>query len=311
MALVRGFRTGWTGACHAAADGGRIVRPHALVRGAGEPQKQPGYRDLLRGRQGARQFLRAEPLLRAVRRSVPGRLARLHHARRAPRAAHRRRADLDRGCPFPQPLGHRHPLAGARGREDRAAARRIAGRRIDHHPAARQEPLSARHGAQPKQSGPHVEARARQVQGVDHGPEAGVQLHEGGDRRHVSEHGGVRIERLRHQVGRPHLLQQEPRGAQRAGGRHAGGCGERPDPLFARPQSEECAGPPQSGDLAHGRVGSPDPGAARLAVRPTHHAQLQARIAQRRAGDLFPRDAAAGNECRAARPPAVLQRVGL
>lgn len=40
------------------------------------------------------------------------------------------------------------PRAGPCGREDRAVAEHLAGR-FDHHAAAGQEPLSARHGAQP------------------------------------------------------------------------------------------------------------------------------------------------------------------
>ena len=56
--------------------------------------------------------------------------------------------DLDRGCAFPQPLGYRHPVAGARGGQDRDAATLVAGWWLDHHAAVGQEPLSARYGAQ-------------------------------------------------------------------------------------------------------------------------------------------------------------------
>ena len=56
----------------------------------------------------------------------------------------------DRGPPLLQPLRRRSDRARARGRRQRAASRRVAGR-LDHHPAARQEPVpharSARSGA--------------------------------------------------------------------------------------------------------------------------------------------------------------------
>ncbi len=64
-------------------------------------------------------------------------------------AADRRGADRNRRRPFPHPFGDRHPLAGTCGSENRAVAEYVAGRRFDHHAAVGQEPLPARHGAQP------------------------------------------------------------------------------------------------------------------------------------------------------------------
>ena len=228
----------------AAAHGLRGLRPHALVRGVGEPPQQPRHGDLLRGRQGAGYVLRAEPLLRAVCRPLSVGLDAPHPARRPRRAADRRGARRHGGRALPQPFGHRHPVAGPCGGEDRAAAEHLAGRRLDHHAAAGQESLSARYGPQPQPRGPHGEARDVEVQGVDHGPEARIQLHEGGDRRDVPQYGRIRLECLRHQGRGPHLLQQGARRAERAGGRRTRGRGQCADALLARAQSRQRAGAP-------------------------------------------------------------------
>ena len=78
-----GLRTLCVAVGHVAADGPGAVRAHAFVRGAGEPAQQPGHRNLLRGRQGDRFLLRAEPFLCAVRRPFSGRFGIPHPARRA------------------------------------------------------------------------------------------------------------------------------------------------------------------------------------------------------------------------------------
>ncbi len=172
MDLGRGLRPLRAARVHAAAHGFRSLRTVAVVRGAGESAQQPRHGDLCRGRQGARLVLRAEPFLRAVRRPLFVRFDAAHPARRPRGAADRRGAHRHGGCPLPQPFGHRHPLAGSRGGEDRAAAEHLAGRRLDHHAAARQESLPARHGPQPGPDRAQDEARDRQAQGVDHGPQA-------------------------------------------------------------------------------------------------------------------------------------------
>ena len=258
MDLGRGLRALRTGGCAAAAHGPRHVRAHALVRGVGKPPQQPRHGDLFRGRQGPRHIFRPEPLLRAVCRPLPGRFDAPHPARRSRGAADRRGAHRHRGRALPQPFGHRHPLAGACGREDRAVAEHLAGRRLDHHAAAGQEPLPARHG-QPGTPGTDGQARHGEAQRVDHGPQTRIQLHEGGDRRHVPQYGGVRLKCLRHQVGGPYVLQQGAPRTQRTGGRGAGRRGERPDALLARAESGQRPGAPQSGPLAHGGGRRPDP----------------------------------------------------
>ena len=247
MDLGRGLRALRAGGRAAAAHGPRYVRAHALVRGAGKPPQQPRYGDLLRRRQGPRHVLRPEPLLRAVRRPLPGGFDAPHPPRRTRGAADRRGAHRHRGRALPQPFGYRHPLAGACGREDRAAAEYLPGRRFDHHAAVGQEPLPARYGPQPRADRAHGEARDGETQGVDHGPQTRIQLHQGGDRRDVPQYGGVRFERLRHQVGGPYVLQQGAARAQRPGGGGARGGGERPDALLAGAEPGQCAGPPQSG----------------------------------------------------------------
>ncbi len=79
----------------------------------------------------------------------------------------------------------------------------------------------------------------------------------GGDRRDVPQHRGVRIERLRHQVGGAHLLQQNARPAQLAGGRRARRRGQRTDALLAGAQLRQRHGPSQPRARAHGRSGAP------------------------------------------------------
>ena len=86
MALGHRLRPFRTPAAPAAANGRRPVRAAAVVRGAGEPQEQPGHQDSLFGRQGAGHVLRAEPLLRPVRRTLPARLRPVAPARRIRRA---------------------------------------------------------------------------------------------------------------------------------------------------------------------------------------------------------------------------------
>ncbi len=287
------------------------LRPHALVRGAGESQEQPRDRDLRRRRPRDRFVFRREPLLRAVRRPLSAGLDATHIARRPRRAAHRGRADLDRGRAFPPPLGHRHPVAVPRGNQDCGVAEPFAGRRQHHYAAARQEPLSARHGAQPKQGRPHAETRAVEVQGVDYGSQARTQLHQGGNRGHVSQHRRIRLQRLRHKVGREHLFQQGARRAERSGGRRAGGRGERPHALLARAKPRQRSGTPQSGAQPHARRGSHLAPRVRLALGTAHNARLQTHLAQRRRGDLFPRDAASGDEHAASRAASVPHRLGL
>ena len=292
MDLVSGLRAVRSALLHAAADRLRAVRPHAFVRGAGESPQQPCHGDLFRGRQGHRHLLRAEPFLRSVRRSFPGRFDAPYPARRTRGAADRRGADRHRGRPFQNPFGHRHPLAGPCGSEDRAVAEHLAGRRLDHHAAAGQEPLSARHGAQPRAAGPQRQARHVEAQGVDHGPQARIQLYQGGDRRHVPQYGGVRLQRLRHQVRGPYLLQQGASRAERAGGRRAGGRGECPVALFAGAELRQRPRAPQPRHFAHGGRRGHYAQAARFAQRASHRPQLPSRVAQRRYGDLLPRDAA-------------------
>ena len=170
---------------------------------------------------------------------------------------------------------------------------------------------SLRYGPQPRRRRPQGQTRDLEVQGVDHGPQTRIQLHQGGDRRHVPQYGGVRLERLRHQVGGPHLLQQGAGRTQRAGGGRAGGGGERPDALFAHPESQERPRAPQPRAFTHGGGRGADPQAARFAGGAADRDQLQARVAQRGCGDLFPRDAAAGDERPASQAQPVLQRVGL
>ena len=63
--------------------------------------------------------------------------------------------------------------------------------------------------------------------------------------------------------------------------------------------------------LSHGGGRGADPQAARFAGGAADRDQLQARVAQRGCGDLFPRDAAAGDERPASQAQPVLQRVGL
>lgn len=135
MALGHRIRPFRTLAAPAAAHGRRPVRAAAVVRGAGEPQEQPGHRDSLFGRQGAGHVLRAEPLLRTVRRTLPARLRPAAPARRIRRAADHRGPDFDGGCPLPGTLGHRPDVAGTRRRQDRPDAEHLAGRRQYDHPA--------------------------------------------------------------------------------------------------------------------------------------------------------------------------------
>ena len=258
----------------AAADGPGRVRTHALVRGAGESPQQPRHGDLLRGRQGHRLVFRAEPFLRAVCRPLSVGLDAPHPARRTRGAADCRGAHLDRGRPFPRTFGYRHPLAGPRGREDPAAAEHLAGRRLDHHPAAGQEPLSARHGPQPRGHRPQSQTRDGEIQGVDNGPQTRIQLHQGGDCRDVPQYGGIRLECLRHQVGGPYLLQQGARRTERAGGGRAGGRGERPDALFPRAQSGQRPRAPQPRAFAHGGCRGADAPAAGLDFGAAHRAEL-------------------------------------
>ena len=234
--MDRGLRARGAHLPHAAAGGDGSLRPHTLVRGARESQEQPRYRDLRRGRTRHRHLLRAEPLLCAVCRALPAGLIAHTHPRRLSRTARCGGAHRNRGCAFPQPLGYRYPVALPRGYQDCHAAAPLAGRRQHHNPAAGKEPLPARHGKQPQQGGPYVQARAVEVQGVDHGPQARTQLYQGGDRRHVSQHGGIRLERLRHQVRRQHLLRQGARRAEHTGGGRTRGRGERPHALLSRTQ---------------------------------------------------------------------------
>ena len=235
MALGHRIRPFRTLAAPAVAHGRRPVRAAAVVRGVGEPQEQPGHRDSLFGRQGAGHVLRAEPLLRPVRRTLPARLRPAAPARRIRRAADHRGPDFDGGCPLPGTLGHRPDVAGTRRRQDRPDAEHLAGRRQYDHPAISQKPLSPRHQREPGQDRPHDQAGRIQTQGVDHGPETRIQLHQGGDRRHVPEYRGVRFERLRHQIGGPHLLQQGTPRTQHPGSRPAGGTGQGSHDVFPPP----------------------------------------------------------------------------
>ena len=68
---------------------------------------------------------------------------------------------------------------------------------------------------------------------------------------------------------------------------------------------------PQPRAFTHGGGRGADPQAARFAGGAADRDQLQARVAQRGCGDLFPRDAAAGDERPASQAQPVLQRVGL
>ncbi len=69
------------------------------------------------------------------------------------------------------------------------------GRRLDHHPATRKEPVQT----------PRMD-RNRQTQGVDHRHKTRIQLHQGGDHRDVPQHGVLRLGRLRHQERGTHVL---------------------------------------------------------------------------------------------------------
>ena len=176
--------------------------------------------------------------LRTVRRTLPARLRPAAPARRIRRAADHRGPDFDGGCPLPGTLGHRLDVAGTRRRQDRPDAEHLAGRRQYDHPAISQKPLSPRHQREPGQDRPHDQVGRIQTQGVDHGPETRIQLHQGGDRRHVPEYRGVRFERLRHQIGGPHLLQQGTPRTQHPGSRPAGGTGQGPHDVFPRRNPE-------------------------------------------------------------------------
>ena len=296
MAVVCGPHTLRTAGRDAHLDGAGSLRAHALVRRVGEPAQQHRHGDLLRGRQGAGNLLRAEPFLRAVRGAVRLGLGDPHLDQRPRSAADRRGAHRHRGRPLRLAFGHRHPVAHPRRGEDDPLAEPFGRRRIDHHAAAGQEPLPARHGTPPERAAAQRQARAGEIQGVDHGPQTRIQLHQGGDRRDVPQHRGVRIERLRHQVGGAHLLQQNARPAQLAGGRRARRRGQRTDALLAGAQLRQRHGPSQPRARAHGRSGRHHARRARLALGAAHYAQLPPRLAQRRAGDLLPRDAAAGDE---------------
>ena len=111
--------------------------------------------------------------------------------------------------------------------------------------------------------------------------------------------------------GGPYLLQQGAPRTERAGGRRAGGGGQRPDALLAGAQPRERSGAPQPGPHAHAAGRGADARPGRFALGAAHRAQLQARLAQRGGRDLLPRDASSGDERRAAPPQPVLQRVGL
>ncbi len=101
----------------------------------------------------------------------------------------------------------------------------------------------------------------------------------------------------RHQVGGPDLLQQGAGRTQRAGGGRAGGGGERPDAVFARAQPRERPRAPQPRAFTHGGCrGADTQGSATRSAPLPIVTQLQARVAQRGHGDLFPRDAAACDE---------------
>ncbi len=102
------------------------------------------------------------------------------------------------------------------------------------------------------------------LKGVDHGAEARIQLYEGGDRRHVPQYGRIRLERLWHQVGGAHLLQQGARRAERAGGGRAGGRGERPDAVLPGAQSGQRPRAAEPGAFAHGGCRGADTQGARL-----------------------------------------------
>ena len=84
-----------------------------------------------------------------------------------------------------------------------------------------------------------------------------------------------------------------------------------PTRYSARAQPRERPGAPQPRVAAHGGGRSPRRGAARLALRAAHRAELQTRVAQRGLGDLLPRDAAPGDERRQTPAPPLRQRLGL
>ena len=152
------------------AGGYGSLRPYALVRGVGESQEQPRNRNIWRQWPRHRHLLRPEPFVCSVRGSLPRRFDTPPYARRLSRAPRRGGADLYGGCALPQPLGYRHPLALPRYDPHHRYARPVAGWWLDHHAAGGQKPLPARYGSQSQQGGPHDEARAVEVQGVDHGP---------------------------------------------------------------------------------------------------------------------------------------------
>ena len=176
---------------HACSDG--CLWSYALIRGAGEPEEQPRNRNLWRQWPRHRHLLRAEPLLRSVRGALPRRFDAPPYARWPSRAPRCGGADLYGGCALPQPLGYRYPLALPRYDPHHRYARPVAGWWLDYHSAGSQEPIPPRYRSQSQQGGPHDETRSVEVQGVDHGPQARAQLHQGGDRGDVPQYGGVRL----------------------------------------------------------------------------------------------------------------------
>ena len=123
MAVVCGPHTLRTAGRDAHLDGAGSLRAHALVRRVGEPAQQHRHGDLLRGRQGAGNLLRAEPFLRAVRGAVRLGLGDPHLDQRPRSAADRRGAHRHRGRPLRLAFGHRHPVAHPRSSWPRTSSR--------------------------------------------------------------------------------------------------------------------------------------------------------------------------------------------
>ena len=126
-----------------------LFGPAAVVRGAGEPQEQPGHRDSLFGRQGTghvlvqnRSYVQYDELFPLDSAQLL-RLDGYDDAARSSRPWSRNQDVRYRGT-----LGHRPDVAGTRRRQDRPDAEHLAGRRQYDHPAISQN-LFPRHQREP------------------------------------------------------------------------------------------------------------------------------------------------------------------
>ena len=149
---------------------------------------------------------------------------------------------------------------GARRRRQRAPPRRVAGR-LDHHPAARQEPVP--------DPGAHALA---QDAGTGAGALARAQVQQGGDSRALSQPRLFRLRRLRGRGGGAALFRQVRAPGEGGRGRDAGRPGEIAVAAGAEPQSRRRRAPRADRARGHDR--------ARLRHR--DHGQDRARAARAR-----------------------------